>query len=127
MLDIDWFKRYNDHYGHPMGDDALKAVAKAIDGTLRKGDRLYRFGGEELMLLLPDTDNKGALQAAERARQAVQDLALPHAESPLKVLTLSGGAAAGRNLEGEALIAAADEALYAAKEAGRNGVELAPG
>ncbi|MBB3169212.1 GGDEF domain-containing protein [Simiduia aestuariiviva] len=124
LLDIDWFKRYNDHYGHQMGDEALRAVAKAIAATLRQGDRLYRYGGEELMLLLPDTDEQGALQAAERARAAVQALQLPHVESPLGVLTLSGGAAAGCKEAGDSLISHADTCLYDAKEAGRNRVLL---
>lgn len=122
LLDIDWFKRYNDRYGHQMGDEALRSVAKAIAGTLRQGDRLYRYGGEELMLLLPDTDRRGALQAAERARAAVEHLALPHQDSPLQVVTLSAGAVAGCEEDWQALVALADEQLYRAKEAGRNRV-----
>ena len=105
-----------------MGDTALKAVAKAITATLRQGDRLYRYGGEELVLLLPDTGSEGAQQAAERARAAVQDMALDHKDSPLNVLTLSAGAAAGCEDDWQSLVAQADERLYQAKEGGRNKV-----
>ncbi|AFV00586.1 response regulator receiver modulated diguanylate cyclase [Simiduia agarivorans SA1 = DSM 21679] len=120
LLDIDWFKRYNDHYGHQLGDEALKAVATAIGRTLRAGDRLYRYGGEELMLLLPETDLEGAVSAAERARNAVLALSIEHDKSPLGVLSLSAGAAAGADRDWQALVSAADEALYDAKHNGRN-------
>ena len=119
LLDVDWFKRYNDHYGHQAGDEALRSVAKAITDSLRQGDRLYRYGGEELILVLPDTDQTGAFQAAERARQAVCDLRLEHRLSPFGYLTVSAGLASGHS-DWQALVAAADGALYDAKEQGRN-------
>ncbi|MDN3638866.1 GGDEF domain-containing protein [Simiduia curdlanivorans] len=119
LLDVDWFKRYNDHYGHQLGDQALRAVAKAIGDSLRQGDRLYRYGGEELILVLPDTDQAGALQAAERAREAVSQLQLEHQDSPLGHLTVSAGLASGDG-DWQALVAGADSALYEAKENGRN-------
>ncbi|BFM10734.1 hypothetical protein R50072_08870 [Simiduia litorea] len=119
LLDVDWFKRYNDHYGHQLGDEALRAVAKAISDSLRQGDRLYRYGGEELILVLPDTNQAGAFQAAERAREAVSQLQLEHVDSPLGHLTVSAGLASGDG-DWPALVAGADAALYAAKEKGRN-------
>lgn len=123
LLDVDWFKRYNDHYGHQLGDEALRAVAKGITNTLRQGDRLYRYGGEELILVLPETDQAGAFQAAERARQAVAALNIPHKDSPLNHLTVSAGLASGES-GWQALVACADEALYSAKENGRNRTEV---
>ncbi len=126
MLDIDYFKLYNDRYGHPDGDRALRAVAACIrDCVRRPGDLVARYGGEEFAVLLPDTDRAGALHLAEQIRAAVAGLAMPHAGSPLGVLTVSIGAAVERPDEGEepdVLVQAADEALYAAKRGGRDRV-----
>lgn len=125
MIDVDWFKRYNDEYGHPEGDEALIQVTQAIKGSMRSSDSVYRYGGEELLMLLPHTTLEGARISAERARQAVADLELPHTKSPLGVVTVSAGAAATCCQEGwdaDALIDVADQQLYSAKERGRNQV-----
>jgi diguanylate cyclase (GGDEF)-like protein len=120
MIDVDWFKRYNDHYGHPKGDEALQGVVAAIKGSMRSTDKLYRYGGEELLLLTPNTAADAALNVANRARQAVFDMALEHSESPLGVLTVSAGVAWGEGVLSSDLLDAADKALYEAKAAGRN-------
>lgn len=125
LLDIDFFKRYNDAYGHQLGDEALRQVAKVIGQTLRKGDRLYRYGGEELMLLLPDTDAEGSQQAAERARSAVRELGLEHRDSPMACLTISGGVAVSQQALWQEAVQRADRALYQAKQAGRDRVVAA--
>lgn len=127
LFDIDYFKPFNDHYGHVDGDHALQAVVTAIKHTMRHGDSLYRYGGEELLLLMPNSDLPGALFAAERARQAVQALALPHSYSPYQVLTVSGGLASDFRLPLDQLIAAADKALYSAKAEGRNRIASVDG
>ncbi|TVR85463.1 MAG: PleD family two-component system response regulator [Spirochaetaceae bacterium] len=129
MMDIDHFKEYNDNYGHGAGDKCLQKVAHALTDTLsRPGDTLCRYGGEEFVVLLPDSDATGARVVAERLREAVEALSLTHeysAASP--VVTLSLGVAsvepAGQQKGGaESLLKRADEALYAAKRAGRNRV-----
>lgn len=127
MFDVDWFKRYNDYYGHPMGDKALKAVVAAIKSCMRSTDRLYRYGGEELVLLMPNSADKAGAAVADRARLAVEQVALEHRESPLEVLTVSGGVAWGHDVAGSDLIDAADKALYQAKNTGRNRIALASG
>lgn len=130
MIDVDFFKAYNDHYGHQAGDDALRAVAQALrHGMLRPVDLAARYGGEEFVCLLPETEASGARAVAERLRAAVQALALPHARSSVaEVLTVSIGVAAwpggvGRPpLAPATLLQAADAALYDAKHGGRNRV-----
>lgn len=125
MLDIDYFKNYNDTYGHPLGDQCLVAVSAAISHALhRSSDLLARVGGEEFAVLLPGTDHAGASLLAERIRAEVEDLAIPHADSrTAPVVTISlGVASATRNARVgiQDLISAADAALYDAKHAGRN-------
>jgi diguanylate cyclase (GGDEF)-like protein len=120
LFDIDYFKPYNDHYGHVEGDHALQAVVAAISQTMRHGDSLYRYGGEELLLLMPNSDLAGAQFAAERARYAVEKLELRHSHSPYNILTISGGLASDNRLALDQVIAAADKALYRAKAQGRN-------
>ncbi|WP_051235115.1 diguanylate cyclase [Marinimicrobium agarilyticum] len=122
LLDLDWFKKYNDYYGHLAGDRALQRVSGAIKLHLRQHDSLYRYGGEELLLLMLDTDLEGAWQGANRAREAVQNLHIEHAPSPLGVLTLSAGVASDPGQDLESLIASADRALYYAKTHGHNRV-----
>ncbi|MFC6616932.1 diguanylate cyclase [Deinococcus radiophilus] len=125
MIDIDHFKAYNDHYGHPAGDVCLREVAQALQGALRRsGDMLTRYGGEEFALLLPDTGLAGTQMVAERLRRAVLDLSLPHQAHPLGQVTISLGAASLHGVTGSELVQAADGALYAAKRAGRNRVAL---
>lgn len=127
MIDIDHFKRYNDHYGHPAGDRCLQAVAAALSACSRRaGDLVARIGGEEFLLIMTDVEPRTALSVAQRVRDAVQALAVPHAGSTCSdVVTVSVGVAT--LLPGEAdqrakLMRVADEALYAAKASGRNRV-----
>lgn len=129
MIDIDEFKRYNDHYGHGAGDDCLRLVAQALNHSCdRPLDLVARYGGEEFVALLPETSAEGAIHLAEQMRLAVNRLAIPHAlSSAAQVVTLSAGVAAhepgGEKTGLEQLRECADKALYAAKARGRNRVE----
>ncbi|MUI15955.1 diguanylate cyclase [Massilia dura] len=129
LVDIDFFKRYNDMHGHTAGDDCLRIVAAALGSAAhRPADMAARYGGEEFAILLPGTDGDGALQVAESARAAVRSLALPHEANTAGIVTISAGVASffpDDADEARALIEAADGALYRAKEAGRNRVEAA--
>ena len=124
MIDLDEFHGYNETWGHPGGDTCLRRVSEALAGQLRRpSDLLGRYGGEEFLAVLPDTAPEGAALVAERLRQVVQGLDLPHPRSPHRVVTVSIGAATERadSKSGpDDLIAAADRALYLAKQAGRN-------
>lgn len=127
LLDIDCFKQYNDHYGHPAGDRALRAVARVARNAMRRPcDIAARYGGEELAFLMPETDAAQALYVAEGIREAVAQLLIPHERSISgPVLTVSIGGATlplGSQENAQALFDAADAALYRAKEAGRNRV-----
>ena len=124
MLDIDHFKRFNDQYGHPAGDDALRSIASCIASKLmRPGDLGARYGGEEFAVLLPETESAGAMIVAERIRSAVTDLGLRQAENPDGHITISIGVAVAYPMVGDssaAIVNLADRALYAAKHGGRN-------
>ncbi len=124
MCDVDFFKAYNDHYGHLAGDEVLREVSQTISRSCRSGDAAYRFGGEEFLIIVPDQIPSSALVAAERIRRAVEALGLPHvAKSPPGVLTLSIGVALLHPQDYHAThlwIRRADEALYRAKQGGRN-------
>lgn len=125
MIDIDYFKRFNDHYGHLAGDACLQAVAASLkDGLCRSHDLVARYGGEEFACLLPDTDLAGAQVKAEELRQAVQSLAIANARSEVAaVVTVSIGVAATvatAELSVEWLLGQADVQLYEAKRSGRN-------
>ena len=128
MIDVDYFKQYNDRYGHSAGDDCLRAVSKTIRALTpkRPGDLTARYGGEEIGILLPNTDAGGAYAVAERIRAAVEELQIPHAGSRCGVVTVSAGVATIAPKRGEhqpmMVVEAADKALYAAKSAGRNRV-----
>jgi diguanylate cyclase (GGDEF)-like protein len=124
LCDIDHFKAYNDQLGHLAGDQALRAIAATIRGTLRAGDIAYRFGGEELLLLLRETTPDEAVAVAERVRAAVRAAAMPHPASPQGILTISVGVAPGPGDVGT-LLNRADAALYQAKHAGRDRVAVA--
>jgi diguanylate cyclase (GGDEF)-like protein len=131
FLDVDFFKRFNDSAGHVAGDGCLKGIARCVAGaTRRPGDLAARYGGEEFACLLPETDAEGALEVAHRARDGIAALALPHpASSVAPVVTVSIGVVTTRpQPEGrvEALVEAADGALYRAKETGRNRICVAP-
>ena len=130
MVDIDFFKRYNDHYGHQAGDACLVAVAQALGEYARRaGDCLARYGGEEFVLLLPEMARAQAASVAESLCRSVADLALPHAQSEQGVVTLSVGVAVRiprADSHPDDLLRWADEALYSAKHGGRNRVCCAP-
>lgn len=129
MFDVDFFKKYNDLFGHPSGDECLRQVAKALESSVRRpGDLVARYGGEEFVIVLPETDASGAALVASAARAAVRALEMPHPESPFGYLTVSGGLACcdwtpGAPDSAQALLAQADAALYAAKQGGRNTVQ----
>jgi diguanylate cyclase (GGDEF)-like protein len=125
MLDIDFFKQYNDHYGHMAGDECLQAIAASFaDVAKRESDLIARYGGEEFILLLPETDLSGSRLVAEKIILHVQALAIPHACSTVSDhVTVSIGVAVStdnRNTELDSLILEADKYLYRAKELGRN-------
>ena len=124
MIDIDCFKEYNDHYGHDLGDFALKCVAETISDTLpRQTDLVARFGGEEFVVLLPITDSDGAFEVAEKIRVRVKAQAIKHdCSNACSVITVSIGIASlqGDELKEDDLLKLADCALYAAKNNGRN-------
>lgn len=128
MIDVDHFKSYNDHYGHVAGDECLRRIAAVLrEAVCRPADLVARYGGEEFVVLLSDTDGKGAADVAARIHARLAALALPHSSSPLgEVVTVSIGAAELRpeTTNGpQALLAAADAALYQAKRLGRNRTE----
>lgn len=130
MCDVDYFKSFNDHYGHQYGDEVLVHVADIIRRTVvRHSDLAARYGGEEFAVLLPDTGEAGAQRIAERIREALNGAAIAHAPSPIgSWLTLSIGAASlmPNTLQTpRELVRRADEALYASKAAGRDRITLA--
>ncbi|HMH18614.1 MAG TPA: diguanylate cyclase [Burkholderiales bacterium] len=127
LCDVDFFKPYNDHYGHPAGDECLKRVAAALQSACRRpADLVARYGGEEFALVLPDTELNGAVQVAETVRKAVEGLKVAHEHSSAaSYVSISAGVAAqlpDMTITAEQLIMAADEALYQAKHLGRNRV-----
>ncbi|NNL57745.1 MAG: GGDEF domain-containing protein [Pseudomonadales bacterium] len=119
MLDIDHFKRINDEFGHSAGDQVIVAVADAIRDVARDSDIAYRFGGEEYLLILDNTDGIGAAVAAERLRKRIESLS-PHEHVPGPITVSIGSAAWSADESPSALIVRADAALYRAKAAGRN-------
>ena len=130
MMDIDRFKQFNDHYGHPAGDACLCAVSAAVQGVLRRpADMAARYGGEEIAVLLPGTDTAGAVRIVEEMRAAVQTLAIRHEASPQGVVTLSAGIACwrlGQPATAAWLVEMSDTALYAAKANGRDTFTVHP-
>jgi diguanylate cyclase (GGDEF)-like protein len=127
LVDVDHFKRYNDDFGHPAGDAALCRAAEALRACCRTSDSVARYGGEEFALVLPATDAPGCRSMAERVRKAIATL-----EGLERGITVSTGAATlfSGNARGladaaSALIGAADDALYAAKQGGRDRAEFA--
>ncbi|MDD5036402.1 MAG: diguanylate cyclase [Methylococcaceae bacterium] len=125
MFDIDWFKRLNDQFGHLEGDECLKRIASAVrEIPTRPADVIARYGGEEFVVLLPETDVHGARLIAERIRTEVEDLHIPNPGSTVRpFVTISAGVATAvpdSESPSTSLIRFADEALYRAKEGGRN-------
>ena len=130
LIDIDHFKLYNDEFGHKEGDRCLASLAQAMQKALqREIDSLSRYGGEEFAVILPLSDAQGAALIAERIRRAVHQLGFPNPGSELGIVTVSIGAAAlvpaVNAAQADALFLAADDALYRAKESGRNRIETA--
>ncbi|WP_293332579.1 diguanylate cyclase [Microcoleus sp. CAWBG58] len=130
MCDIDYFKLYNDTYGHQPGDECLRQVAQVLQKSVnRSADLVARYGGEEFAIVLPNTDIEGAACVAERIAQQVRDLQIPHAQSAVsEYVTLSLGVACcipAPMSQPATLIAIADESLYRAKAAGRDRVSVA--
>ncbi len=128
MFDVDWFKKYNDAYGHLEGDDCLREVARVLrEAARRPSDLAARYGGEEFVILLPETDIAGARQVAEWVRHQVEARRMEHRDAPGGgYVTVSGGVSARfsvGNQPPEVLVEAADEALYRAKRGGRNRIE----
>ena len=129
MLDVDYFKSFNDHFGHVAGDDALRRVAEALRACCnRSSDLPARYGGEEFALVLPSTSAGGARLLAEKVRRAIVDLGIPHDQpAPGSVMTISLGVATLVPIAGQTslqLVNLADRGLYLAKQAGRNQVGL---
>ncbi len=127
IADIDWFKAYNDTYGHMAGDQVLKAVARAIKETIRNSDEVFRFGGEELVIIMPNQTLEAMRTAAERVRAAISELDIEHRGSASGKLSASFGTAifsdTASAIAWEEILEQADKALYQAKAGGRNRVE----
>lgn len=133
LIDVDYFKAFNDRYGHMEGDRALKGVAVALGGAIRASDRIYRYGGEEILVLLTETPLDGAYAFGGRAIDHVRRLGIRHEGSPLDIVTVSVGVANARmggipRSGWKEVVKAADKALYEAKSGGRNQVQgMIPG
>lgn len=128
MIDIDCFKNFNDEYGHLAGDDCLKAIAKVISKNIKRPDDFVaRYGGEEFTVILPNTNAQGAILVGEKIRKAVEDLKIHHDKSlAAQYVTVSVGVTTAdfkRSKDFSGMIRKADEALYLAKQRGRNRVE----
>jgi two-component system, cell cycle response regulator len=126
LLDVDYFKSYNDAYGHQAGDEVLRAVAAQLKAKARSGDALYRYGGEEFLCIFPEQSMASGTHAIERMRAGVEQLAVLHADTPRGVLTVSAGVAMldpDHIRSASAVLKEADIALYRAKKLGRNRVE----
>ena len=128
LCDVDEFKAYNDHFGHLSGDEVLRRTARAIRGELRRGDVFYRYGGEEFLVILPEQSLAEAALGLNRVRQAIYDLAIPHAPSAgSPFVTISAGVSSMRTAPVESIdgwLRRTDAALYLAKSRGRNQVAL---
>ena len=133
MLDLDRFKEFNDQYGHQVGDDCLRAVARTVRGAVRTTDIAARYGGEEIAVILPSTNTAGAVEVAEKVRVAIEALQITHEGNPETGgwVTASVGVATALSRHGgtmrmpESLLLAAYNALYKAKREGRNQVATA--
>ena len=124
LVEVDYFKRFNDHYGHGAGDEALKQVAARIVATIRSADSVFRYGGKELLIVFPEVRESGGRAGAQHVCDAIAALKLTHQHSPLGHLTVSIGAAQEDMAAPDWVktVARADVALYGAKHAGRNQV-----
>ena len=124
MIDIDHLKSFNERYGHAVGDLVLKNVAQAVEATIRLSDALYRFGGEEFVVVLNGTDRQGAELLAQRIRQNVEALVFAHPQGLSVTMSLGVASLTGRD-SSKSLFERADNALYQAKQGGRNQVVIA--
>lgn len=128
MIDIDFFKRYNDHYGHQAGDECLKQIATVLHSCAQRvSDLVARYGGEEFAVIAANSDGESGRHLAECIRASVESLALPHEDSPRGCVTVSVGVASmarPHDLQPEELLRMADDALYLAKQRGRNRIEV---
>jgi diguanylate cyclase (GGDEF)-like protein len=124
MLDIDHFKSVNDNYGHDVGDDALKATVKVLEKALRVEDTLGRLGGEEFAIILPETNKFNAAIVAERIRVSVSEIVVDTDKGPLSFTVSTGVSDSSNGPDFDAILKCADEALYQAKEGGRNRVVM---
>jgi diguanylate cyclase (GGDEF)-like protein len=128
LIDVDHFKSYNDTYGHQAGDHALETIAAKLREQARRGDSLYRYGGEEFLCVFPEQTVVGGMTWVQRLRVDLQQMAIPHVDNPHGVLTFSAGVAmleVGHTRTTTQVLKDADEALYRAKHLGRNRVECA--
>jgi two-component system, cell cycle response regulator len=128
LIDVDHFKSYNDTFGHQAGDEILQTVAERLKDEARGGDSLYRYGGEEFLCILPEQSLATGIQAVQRMRTGLERLAIAHVGRPHGVLTVSAGLAVldGHIRPAHEVLKDADDALYRAKQLGRNRVEHAP-
>ena len=125
MLDLDHFKQVNDTYGHPVGDQVLREFARRCKTSVREVDLVGRYGGEELVILLPETDRKTAMHVAERLRSSIAAAPIRFADGEIAMTVSIGVASKDENtLHLETLIARADQAMYIAKHKGRNLVAM---
>jgi two-component system cell cycle response regulator len=129
MCDVDHFKLYNDEYGHLQGDEVLKTVASTLVQGCRPNDEIYRYGGEEFLLVMPEQSVEAACAVAERHRSRIEQLAIPNIGSPGSIVTISAGVAAMTTTRPsiKEWLEGADRALYRAKQLGRNRVVVAAG
>ncbi|OGU16468.1 MAG: hypothetical protein A2076_03560 [Geobacteraceae bacterium GWC2_53_11] len=130
LFDVDHFKLYNDCYGHKAGDSALRHISEYLQKSIRTCDRLYRYGGEEILLIMPETTLYGALILADRTLAGLADMNIPHEQSSFGCVTLSCGVASQVEVNGyegwEDLVDLADRGLYASKNNGRNRATIIP-
>ncbi len=126
MIDVDWFKKYNDHYGHLAGDECLRQVADALKSVFRRpADVCIRFGGEEFLCFLPETDHQGAKYLSQALMDTIDKLSIEHKDSPFGTVTVSVGCVTvmpSQSIVELNIVEAADAALYRAKASGRNQV-----
>jgi diguanylate cyclase (GGDEF)-like protein len=125
MLDLDHFKQINDNYGHPLGDQIIQEFAERCKSSVREVDLIGRYGGEEFLIFLPETDSQTAMQVAERLRASVEGMPIKVSGREINVTVSIGVSRTDENtLELETLIARADQAMYIAKHKGRNNVKI---
>ena len=126
MLDIDYFKQINDTYGHPTGDVVLKTLVQDVKRNIRESDIIFRWGGEEFLILLPESGKDQAYKVAELVRKSIEDLIITFAGKSISVTISIGVKTMHADDTQETLFEDADKALYLAKEKGRNRTEIYP-